>query len=349
MDENGSAQTVPPGSDPAVFLDGISHQVPTLLTVLDPDGTVLYENHWITPLLGFDQSALVDEPVTDYLHPEDRQRFAETFQAVVSTDDRTVESVEYRHRTADGTYLWVESVVASEPTPDGNYVLSTHDISTHKQREQDLEATNERLEQFVRFISHDLRNPLSVAQGYLEVAHTESPNTHHEMVADALDRMNRLIDGLRSDTRLDQPALEPEPVDLEKLCVSCWQHVSTDDSRLETEVDNTITADRFRLMQLLENLFRNGIEHNDEAIRITVGELDDGFYVTDDGCGIPPEKQDQVFETGYTTADEGTGFGLDIVTQVVEAHDWNMLITESDTGGVRFEITGVQFSVAAAE
>ena len=72
---------------------------------------------------------------------------------------------------------------------------------------------------------------------------------------------------------------------------------------------------------------------------VEIGTRDDrpGFYVADDGPGIPADSRDAVFEPGYTTAAEGTGFGLSIVAQVAEAHGWDVAITESADGGARFE------------
>ncbi len=77
---------------------------------------------------------------------------------------------------------------------------------------------------------------------------------------------------------------------------------------------------------------------------ITIGELANGFYLADDGSGIPEDERDDVFEAGYTTTEQGTGFGLSIVKQVVEAHDWEISITESAEGGARFEVTNVDVS-----
>ncbi|ERG92256.1 MAG: histidine kinase-, DNA gyrase B-, and HSP90-like ATPase [Haloquadratum walsbyi J07HQW1] len=82
---------------------------------------------------------------------------------------------------------------------------------------------------------------------------------------------------------------------------------------------------------------------------ITIGELADGFYLADDGSGIPEDKRDNVFEAGYTTTEQGTGFGLSIVKQVVEAHDWEISITESAEGGARFEVTNVEVSRVESE
>ena len=102
-----------------------------------------------------------------------------------------------------------------------------------------------------------------------------------------------------------------------------------------------IRADRSRLQQLLENLFRNTVEHSSSNVSITVGVSDRGFYIEDDGPGIPPEERDRVFDIGYSTADEGTGFGLAIVRRIAEAHGWNVSVVEGSTGGARFEIAGV--------
>jgi signal transduction histidine kinase len=64
--------------------------------------------------------------------------------------------------------------------------------------------------------------------------------------------------------------------------------------------------------------------------------------IEDDGDGIPADERDEAFDYGHTTRDEGTGFGLSIVADIVDAHDWHISITESNEGGARFEISGVQ-------
>ena len=81
--------------------------------------------------------------------------------------------------------------------------------------------------------------------------------------------------------------------------------------------------------------------YSGKNVSITVGVFDTGFYIEDDGQGIPPERRDKVFDIGYSTADEGTGFGLAIVRRIAEAHGWNISAVEASTGGARFEITGV--------
>ena len=122
---------------------------------------------------------------------------------------------------------------------------------------------------------------------------------------------------------------------------SSWDNVETGEATLVTDNDATVTADRSRLQQLLENLFGNAIEHAGEDVMITVGMFDDGFFVSDDGTGIPESERDDVFEPGYSGSEGGTGFGLSIVERVADAHGWEIHVTESTDGGARFEITGV--------
>ena len=64
----------------------------------------------------------------------------------------------------------------------------------------------------------------------------------------------------------------------------------------------------------------------------------DGFFVEDDGTGIPETDRDRVFERGYSSDDRGTGFGLHIVEQIAEVHGWRVSVTESESGGARFEV-----------
>jgi signal transduction histidine kinase len=109
------------------------------------------------------------------------------------------------------------------------------------------------------------------------------------------------------------------------------------------DVDARIGADRGRLRQLFENLVRNAVEHGGDGVTVRVGELPEGFAVEDDGPGIDPADREGVFDAGYSTDRHGTGFGLNIVEQIATAHGWNLRLTESETGGARFEVTGVEF------
>ena len=209
-------------------------------------------------------------------------------------------------------------------------------------RQRDLERQNERLEEFASIVSHDLRNPLNVAEARVRMAQDDHEGDHLDVAARAIDRMVILIEDILQLAREGQRIDELEPVDLRTLCKDSWDAVETAEASLVLDTDLIIQADRSRVRQLFENLFRNAIEHGGDDVTLSVGALDDGFYVADDGPGIPPEERADIFDSGYSTRETGTGFGLAIVAEIAEAHDWDIAVTESETGGARFEMTGVK-------
>jgi len=204
-----------------------------------------------------------------------------------------------------------------------------------------LERQNERLEKVAGVVSDDLRTPLDVIDLRLELAREDADSEHLDAIARASARMDSLIDDLLTLAHHGAEVDDTRPVDLVTLTESCWRTVATGEATLTTDVGRTVDADPGRLRRLLENLIRNAVEHGGNGVTVTVGELETGFYVEDDGPGIPERERDDVFETGYSTA-EGTGLGLSIVTQVAEAHGWDVRVTDGSEGGARFEITGTR-------
>jgi signal transduction histidine kinase len=181
-----------------------------------------------------------------------------------------------------------------------------------------------------------------VAQGRLELLEDEVDSDHLDVGMRALDRMETLIENLLELAREGETITEFQSVELDDVVENCWTTVVTANATLQAKADSVVRTDESRLHQLLENLFRNAVEHAGPDVTVTVGDLDDGFYVEDDGPGIPVEDRDQLFERGFSTVGDGMGVGLAIVEQVVEAHGWEISVASSDAGGARFEITGVE-------
>jgi len=209
--------------------------------------------------------------------------------------------------------------------------------------ERELQERNDRLENFASVVSHDLRNPLSVADGYLELARETGSQAHLDEVECAHDRMARIIDDLLWLAREGRTIGELRPTSLPDVVERAWEHTDAPDATLRVDCTADIAADPDRLQQLFENLFRNAREHAGDGVAVRVGQIGDGpdFFVEDDGPGVPEAERDRVFDASYTTAEDGTGYGLSIVETVTEAHGWNLRLTESGTGGARFEIRGV--------
>jgi PAS domain S-box-containing protein len=218
----------------------------------------------------------------------------------------------------------------------------SQDITEQREREAELERQNERLQEFASVVSHDLRNPLNIIAGRLELAKGDCDSEHLIEAEAALDRCQTLVDDLLTLAREGQGVAETEPVHLADVLDGCWTTVEPGEAMLRHDVDCTIQADRSRLQQLLENLFRNAIDHAGPEVTVEVGQLEDGFYIADNGPGIPDDIRDEVFQSAYSTVEDNTGFGLAIVKEIVSAHGWDITIEERASGGARFEITGVE-------
>lgn len=212
------------------------------------------------------------------------------------------------------------------------------------EREEELAQQNERLETFANVVSHDLRNPLSVAQGYTELTRQEVGDIDSlDQLDESLDRMDVLIEDLLTLAQQGEPIEETEDVDLESLAADAWATAETKDAELETTGSVQLRIDRSRCRQLLENLFHNAVEHGGDDVTVTVGPLGkNGFFVADTGPGISESRRDDIFEYGYTTAQDGTGYGLATVKEIVEAHGGEITVADRDGGGARFEITEIK-------
>lgn len=230
-------------------------------------------------------------------------------------------------------------------------VLTAVFLQLRRQREElrtttdQLQTQNERLERLASVVSHDLRNPLQVAQARLKLAQDANESDHVATAMDALDRIESIISDMLVLTREAQSIQETHPVDLATVARSAWQTVATESTEIDLRIEDSVTlnADEDRLTQAFENLFSNALEHGGESLTtIRIGVLDaEGFYIEDDGAGIPEEVRDEVFDWGATTSPDGTGLGLAIVNEIIEAHGWEIRVVDESADGARFEVTDV--------
>jgi signal transduction histidine kinase len=345
-----------------VARDTVVQNMDSALLVLDDEDRLVDANRFARATFGLDETGALGAPIDRALsdHPAVRRRLTDgdgTGPVAVETGDAV------RHYDVE-----VSTLTDALGATVGRVAVLT-DITRRveqqrrlRERSRDLEAANERLDGFASVVSHDLRNPLNVVVGRASAARrADDPEEHLAAIENAADRMTGMIDDLLALAQQGQTVGETEPVALDEAAEAAWAFTTTDAARLTCETSAVVRADPDRLEEALGNLFRNAVEHGSagvaaepdrtvadgagdgDGVCVRVGALPDGFYVADDGPGIPDGERERVFETGYSTDPEGTGFGLNIVRTIVEAHGWRVEATESASGGARFEVTGVEF------
>jgi PAS domain S-box-containing protein len=349
-------------------LEALYDGSPDMIDIHDEAGEIVDVNRVMAAELGYDPEELAGMKVWDVDREMDPEAAIEMWDEIEMDETIRLETTFAR---ADGTAFPVEVHVRRiDVHGEDRFLASSRDISERRAYEERIERENERLDEFASIVSHDLRNPLNVLSGYLRLARETGSGDYFDRCEHALDEMERLIEDVLTLARQGDAVGPVEPVAIGELAdrydadefgsvegVGAGSDGEADAGDVDVifEADGEVLADRDRLKRLLENLFRNSVEHGSTGsrtgpgdsvehggIRVVVGDLEDGFYVADDGPGIPEEQRDEVFESGYTTSETGTGFGLAIVERIAEAHGWEVTLIESESGGARFEFRGVE-------
>jgi PAS domain S-box-containing protein len=321
------------------LLEGVADHA---LFMLDAEGTVSMWPETARHFYGYEAEDAVGRRLT-MLFAEDQAEPPPVEDLLAEATDGPVEIDDW-HERADGSAFWGTCTLS--PLSDGEsdgYAVIVQDTTTRKQYERMLERQNDRLKEFTDILSHDLRNPLNVLSGNLNQYKRTGDEKHIEVIERTTDRMERLVEDLLRVARQGQVVEEPEPIDIGDVLDLASEGTLPETATLRYESVPTVMADPDRLVQVFENLLRNSAEHGGDTVTVRVGPLRDGFYVEDDGPGIPEDDRDRVFDHGYTTREDGTGFGLSVVRSVVGAHGWDVSVVGADEGGARFEVTGIEF------
>lgn len=314
------------------------------IITIDDRSIIRYVNPAVERILGYDPSELRGEPLVTIIPDRLNQGHVEAFERYLETGEKHLDWTYIElpgcHKDSHEVPLGISF---NEFTHDSNryFVGTFRDISQRKEVEQKLEQQNEQLNQFANLLAHELRNPLEIAQIYLDFLDDSDEATINE-IAEALDQIDQIIEVLLILARNQNDVVDREPVSLTGVVKDAWTNTTTGDAVVEVKSTQVLRVNPTHLQLLLENLFRNAIEHSDGTVTVRVGALDDGFYVEDTGPGIPEDKSDTVVEAGFTTDADGIGLGLTFVTQLADIYGWEFAIMESDEGGARFEFTDVE-------
>lgn len=331
-------------------------------------------------LVGLPRERILGSPDSDLFPSDVVDAFREHTDAVLADDERQEHRIE---TDVKGEARFLDVVHLPGDTANGPPVIGRiiRDVTDQVDRERMLRTERDRLEALSSAVVHDARNAIQIIRGRALLveeslpADADEPEEHLSALDVGVDRLSELIESLESLRSVSDPVADPVPVSIAEAARDAWATAAAPDATLRVRADPMVLGDPVRVRTLLENLFRNSVEHasgtnelraepaaervdresprgNDvgsdskptsgranSSVTVTVDALDGarGFAVNDDGNGIPEAERERVLEFGYSQ-NGGTGLGLGIVSGIVDAHGWSIDVSESESGGARFEI-----------
>lgn len=318
------------------LVDGVPHP----LVVHETDGAIVELNRAVCLFLGYSEDVLLQKNVKDLLVSDHAEQYTKRVESI--TGDK--QFLETRLTTANGTEVPVEVASTRIEYFGREAILSiARDLSEYKAYKRELEETNARLEEFASVVSEDLRNPLTVARGWADMAQEKTGLESLDRVVASLDRMNDVINYTLTLARKGDGLGDLSEIKLSKMVMQCWYSVDSEGATLENDVELTVRGDLGRIGHLIETVFESCAAIGSEQLTITVGNLDyrDGFHITHDGPEIPSVKRDGPVRSAHIGARERTDCDLTVVQRIAQAHGWQLQLDSPDTGGVRFEFSNV--------
>ena len=344
---------------------------PNAMVMINVSGRIVLINSQTEQVFGYSASDLIDQPI-EILVPEPLRQQHETyrtdFMAVPAARKMGTGRDLYGVRK-DGTTFPVEIGLMPITTGEGFFVLSAIiDITERKQAEQvqreheeQLRQSNADLDAFVHIASHDLKEPLrgihNLAQILLEdCADKLSEESQEDLhtLGRLAQRMEGLIDDLRLYSRIGRAEEGTVSIDMNELVADVCDHLHAllDERGVTVHLSHTlprVSYHRAYLFTIMQNLIANAARYNDKPekwieIGVQAGELAPVFYVRDNGIGIVPELQEQVFlmfrrlhrREQYGS---GSGAGLAIVRRILERHDGRIWLASQPGQGTTFYFT----------
>jgi len=306
------------------------------------DNPIVYLNDGFEELTGYDEDEVLGRNCR-FLQGEDTD--PDTVAAIrEAVDAGEAISTDILNYDADGDPFWnlLEIYpIADESGAVTNFVGFQREITDRRGYKDEIESQLEWLGEFGHVLSHDLKTPLSVIQGNLELAIELDDTDRLDDAVQATDRLETLVDDLANVMQQGDLVSDVETVELGDTFRS-WDAFETNPESLSVIDSKRILADEHALVRLADNLVKNTLEHAGSDTDMRIGTIPTGFYYEDDGPGIPENERGEVFKPGFTTKEDGTGFGMVSIKQIALAHGWEVAIGESVTGGARFEFTGIK-------
>jgi PAS domain S-box len=325
----------------------IIEQSSDVVSVLDADGTYVYQSPSVEPTLGYSPDDFYGRRMYEFVHPDDRERVMSEFRTAVEGPSRTT-IVEYRFQHDDGSWRVVESRATDmldDPIVQG-LVVNSRDITERRRRAQRMNVLN-------RTLRHDLRNNMNVILGNAELLMREHGSDHRaetirSTAADMLELGNKVRD---IEQALDTSEQRREMVD---IVSTVEEHLAAvERSHPELRVERSLPESQWvlanrRIGSAIGDAVENAVQHNpapDPRLRVAVETDrlagDDAVTVTvaDNGPGIPEEELSVLTNGGETPLEHASGLGLWLIKWIVTESGGEVTFEKSGLDGTAVRIT----------
>ncbi len=335
-----------------------------IVFIVDYNGNILYNNHSVSELLGYQDQYLNGKCFFDFIDSDTVDEFKTAFKKSIRKPYN--ESVEFRFLCADNTYKFFEfnSINLNHKEGLDGLILDCRDISQRKRDAAELLRAQKTKEQFLANMSHEIRTPINGIAGMVNLLSEATSEEDRQRYLNAIRNSTENLKVIISDI-LDLSVIESGKLKLEKIGFNIRYQLSAvvenflmearnKGIELSYSIDDSANGvyigDPVRLNQIMINLVGNSLKFTNKGfikIHATCDRTEDNihyikFTVSDSGVGIPDEKLPLIFDS-FTQADEtvtrrygGTGLGLSIVKQLIEIQDGDISVESVVDSGTTF-------------
>lgn len=349
-----------PGTVPAERFESLFQASQDAIVQADDDGRIVDVNPATAEMFGYDRDELVGEPLTKLMPERYRDKHRQGLKRYLKTGQARVigETVELHGLRKGGTEFPIELTIDTWTAEDDRYFSGIiRDITGRREVQRRLEQSLQTWEEFGYAISHDLQEPLRSIIGHLQLVDQRLEEVDEEIresiehAMSGAERLNSLIEGLLDYARVQMRGLEFERVELAAVVGDVRQDLEhlleEQDARVEVEDPlPAVQGDAAQIRQILQNLVENAVKYSgDGPPRVQIAAQPSGgrqveLLVHDEGVGIAPREQEDIFKMSYQAESQasGSGIGLALCRRIVERHGGSIEVDSTPGKGTTFTV-----------
>ncbi|MFX0173096.1 MAG: PAS domain S-box protein [Candidatus Hodarchaeota archaeon] len=327
--------------------------------VSDIDNKTILVNPALVDMLGYTKEELLDRSVTEFLSPESLLKFKKVnnHRFIEGIFSSTKYELQFIKKSGDTI---VTKVVGTPLHNEQNEIIGSFGVLSDITQEKKLQELQER---FIAVTSHELRTPLTIIKGYFDFLRHQpdiSQNKIDEIyssISNNIQRLNRLVESVHDLAKIQANIFEiiPESINLPEFITEVKKQIQIlypekivfIDFNSSENIEQTVTFDKDRIIQVLENLVDNAIKNSpiEKPVNVSINLYADvlNISVEDFGAGIPNAHLFQLFQPfshiPSPYSDKGAGLGLYIVKVIIEAHGGSIELITQENKGCIFSIT----------